>query len=47
MRGKTRGEARDELLKAGMKGDALNALIPHKVWGAARFVIGIMLQGCI
>ena len=31
MRGKTRGEARDELLKAGMKGEQLNALIPHKV----------------
>ena len=31
MRGKTRGEARDELLKAGMKGEKLNALVPHKV----------------
>ena len=31
MRGKTRGEAREELVKAGMKGDQLNALIPHKV----------------
>ena len=31
MRGKTRGEAREELVKAGMKGDELNALIPHKV----------------
>ena len=31
MRGKTRGEAREELLKTGMKGEQLNALIPHKV----------------
>ena len=31
MRGKTRGEARNELVKAGMKGEQLNALIPHKV----------------
>lgn len=32
MRGKTRGEAREELVKAGMKGEQLNALIPHKVY---------------
>ena len=31
MRGKTRGEAREELMKAGVKGEELNALIPHKV----------------
>ena len=31
MRGKTRGEAREELLKAGVKGPALDSLLPHKV----------------
>lgn len=34
MRGKTRGEAREELLKAGVSGEKLNALIPHKVRGS-------------
>ena len=31
MRGKTRGEARDELIKSGITGDRLNLIIPHKV----------------
>ncbi len=32
MRGKTRGEARDELVKVGVKGPELDALLPHKVF---------------
>lgn len=31
MRGKTRGEARNELMKAGMKAEATQSLLPHKV----------------
>ena len=31
MKGKTRGEARDELMKSGVTGDRLNKIIPHKV----------------
>ena len=31
MRGKTRGEARDELVKSGVTGEKLNMIIPHKV----------------
>ena len=31
MRGKTRGEARDELVKSGVSGETLNKILPHKV----------------
>ena len=31
MRGKTRGEARDELVKAGIRGERLQNIQPHKV----------------
>ncbi len=31
MRGKTRGEARDELIKAGVTGDRMTQILPHKV----------------
>ena len=31
MRGKTRGEARDELVKAGIRGEKLQNIQPHKV----------------
>ena len=31
MRGKTRGEARDELVKAGIRGERLHNIQPHKV----------------
>ena len=31
MRGKTRGEARTELIKSGITGDRLNSIVPHKV----------------
>ena len=31
MRGKTRGEARAELIKSGISGERLNSIIPHKV----------------
>lgn len=32
MKGKTKAEARAELEKAGMKGEELEALLPHKVF---------------
>jgi glucose-6-phosphate isomerase len=44
MRGKTRGEAREELVKAGMKGDELNALIPHKIFEGNKPTNSIMVQ---
>ncbi len=31
MRGKTLGEARDELVKAGVAGETLKKILPHKV----------------
>ena len=31
MRGKTRGEAREELVKAGTQKDRLDIILPHKV----------------
>jgi glucose-6-phosphate isomerase len=36
MRGKTRDEARVELIRAGMTGDSLEALLPHKVFPGNR-----------
>lgn len=44
MRGKTRGEAREELVKAGMKGEQLNALIPHKVFEGNKPTNSIVVQ---
>ncbi len=40
MRGKTRKEARDELVKAGFKGPTLDSLLPHKVFGNHRHCVG-------
>jgi len=36
MRGKTEAEARAELLQAGLSGEALERLLPHKVFGGNR-----------
>lgn len=36
MRGKTAEEVREELTAQGLKGDALEALVPHKVFGGNR-----------
>jgi glucose-6-phosphate isomerase len=36
MRGKTAEEVREELAAQGMKGDALEALVPHKVFAGNR-----------
>eukprot|EP01133_Synstelium_polycarpum_P014794 gene14794-17488_t len=44
MRGKTESEARAELEKDGLKGDALAALLPHKVFPGNRPTNSIMLQ---
>ncbi len=44
MRGKTAEEARAELEKAGMSGDALEKLVPHKVFTGNRPTNSILLQ---
>jgi glucose-6-phosphate isomerase len=44
MRGKTRGEARNELVKAGMKGEQLNALVPHKIFEGNKPTNSIVVQ---
>jgi glucose-6-phosphate isomerase len=44
MRGKTRGEARAELLAAGMSGDALENLLPHKVFEGNRPTNSILFR---
>ncbi|MFO0616136.1 MAG: glucose-6-phosphate isomerase [Polyangiaceae bacterium] len=44
MRGKTADEVREELTKAGMSGDALEALIPHKVFTGNRPSTSIVLD---
>jgi glucose-6-phosphate isomerase len=36
MRGKTADEVREELKKSGMSGDALEALVPHKIFEGNR-----------
>ena len=45
MRGKTRGEARDELVKAGVTGETLNKILPHKV--CERFAENSKIIFCI
>ena len=44
MRGKTREEARAELERAGMSGEALEKLLPHKVFGGNRPTNSILFQ---
>ena len=44
MRGKTREEARAELEKAGMTGEALERLVPHKVFEGNRPTNSIMFR---
>ncbi|XP_064394485.1 glucose-6-phosphate isomerase-like [Halichondria panicea] len=44
MRGKTRGEARDELVKVGVKGPELDALLPHKIFSGNKPTNSILLQ---
>lgn len=46
MRGKTRGEAREELIKAGIAGDKLAKILPHKVriMGCSGIILCISLE---
>ncbi len=44
MMGKTEGEVRGELAKAGMNGDALEALVPHKIFTGNRPTNSILFQ---
>jgi len=44
MRGKTRAEARAELEGAGLSGEALDRLLPHKVFGGNRPTNSIMFR---
>ncbi len=44
MRGKTRDEARTELERSGMSGEALEKLLPHKVFGGNRPTNSILFR---
>ncbi len=44
MRGKTRAEARAELEQAGLRGEALERLLPHKVFSGNRPTNSILFQ---
>jgi glucose-6-phosphate isomerase len=44
MRGKTKDEARAELIKQGLQGDALENLLPHKVFEGNRPTTSIMFD---
>jgi glucose-6-phosphate isomerase len=44
MKGKTSGEARKDLERAGLKGDALERLLPHKVFPGNRPTNSIMVR---
>jgi glucose-6-phosphate isomerase len=44
MKGKTEGEARAELTQEGLKGDALEKLIPHKIFTGNRPTNSILAQ---
>lgn len=44
MRGRTETEAREELKVAGMKGEALEQLLPHKVFEGDRPTSSILYQ---
>lgn len=44
MRGKTRGEAREELIKAGIAGDKLAKILPHKVFEGNKPTNSIVVQ---
>lgn len=58
MKGKTPGEARKELEAAGMSGDALENLLPHKVFQGNKpsnsiifkkltpFMLGVLVGKC-
>ena len=45
MRGKTRGEARDELVKAGIRGERLQNIQPHKV-GRPFLIVTLRVWSC-
>ena len=44
MKGKTESEARAELTRDGLKGDALEKLIPHKVFSGNRPTNSLLVQ---
>jgi glucose-6-phosphate isomerase len=44
MKGKTESEARAELTRDGLKGEALESLIPHKVFSGNRPTNSILVQ---
>eukprot|EP00731_Ephydatia_muelleri_P026415 Em0018g515a len=44
MKGKTRGEVKDELTKAGVKGEELHHLLPHKVFEGNKPTNSIVIQ---
>ena len=44
MRGKTRGEARDELVKAGIRGEKLQNIQPHKIFEGNKPTNSIVVQ---